>query len=270
MPTNQPPYDHRSRSIAGCIALITGAASGMGRATAHLFAREGAKVALTDLTKEGVDAVAEEIAEARASDPSIGETFTLALDVSKLDAIQSGIKAVTDHFGGLDILVNNAGFAAWAPIDDADEYERQWGRSLDAMLTAHQRTIRTSLPFLRKSSNPRIINIASTEGLGATPGNSAYVAAKHGVIGLTRGFACDLGPEGITVNCICPGAIRTGITDRISEEHKTIFAKRRVALKKYGHPEDIANGVLSFALPSASYITGTALPVDGGLTIRNA
>ena len=268
--SNLPPYQHRSRSIAGCVAFVTGAASGMGRATAHLFAREGAKVAISDLTQEGVDAVAAEIAEARRDDPSIGEVIAFAMDVSKLDAIQAGIKRATDHFGGLDILVNNAGFSAWAPVDEPDAYETQWARALDGMLTAHQRTIRTALPWLRKSENPRIVNIASTEGLGATPGNTAYVAAKHGVIGLTRGFACDLGPEGITVNAICPGPIRSGITERIPEEHKVIYAKRRTALKRYGDPEDIANGVLSFALPSASYITGTALPVDGGLTIRRA
>jgi 3-oxoacyl-[acyl-carrier protein] reductase len=137
-------------------------------------------------------------------------------------------------------------------------------------LTAHQLIIRAALPYLRKSDAPRIVNIASTEGLGATPGDTPYVVAKTGVIGLTRALAVDLGPEGITVNCICPGPIRTGLTDSIPEQHKEIFAKRRTALKRYGYPEEVAHITFSLCLPAASYITGAVIPVDGGLTIRNA
>jgi 3-oxoacyl-[acyl-carrier protein] reductase len=96
------------------------------------------------------------------------------------------------------------------------------------------------------------------------------VAAKTGVIGLTRGLAVDLGPEGITVNCICPGPINTSLTSSISDEHKTIFAKRRTALRRYGNPEEVAHITLSVCLPAASYLTGAIIPVDGGLTIRNA
>ena len=141
------------------------------------------------------------------------------------------------------------------------------------MLTSHQRAIRAALPYMRKAKFGRIVNVASTEGLGATPGNSPYVAAKHGVIGLTRGLACDLGREediDITVNCICPGPIRTGITAGIPEEHKTIYAKRRVPLRRYGIPEEVANMTLSVVLPAASFLNGVFIPVDGGLTIKNA
>jgi 3-oxoacyl-[acyl-carrier protein] reductase len=130
--------------------------------------------------------------------------------------------------------------------------------------------VRACLPFLRQSDAPRIVNIASTEGLGATSGDTPYVAAKTGVIGLTRGLAVDLGPEGITVNCICPGPIRTAMTDAVAEEHKVIFAKRRTALRRYGEPEEVAHITLSLVLPAASYITGAAIPVDGGLMARNA
>ena len=115
--------------------------------------------------------------------------------------------------------------------------------------------------------------VVSTEGLGATPGNSPYVAAKHGVIGLTRALACDLGRDDdtdITVNCICPGPIRTGITAGIPEEHKTIYAKRRVPLRRYGIPEEVANMTLSVVLPAASFLNGVHIPVDGGMTIKNA
>ena len=259
------PYQALDRSIAGKVAIVTGAASGMGRATAHLFAAQGAKVAVTDLRQEACDAVVEEIAAADTP----GEAKAWALDVSDQDAIKQVVGAVADSFGGIDILVNNAGFAI--PGDVAEEsYEDSWGPTLEVMLAAHQRMIRAALPHLRQSDAARIVNIASTEGLGATPGNSPYVAAKHGVIGLTRGLAVDLGREGITVNCICPGPIRTGITDGIPEEHKTIYAKRRVPMRRYGIPEEVANMMLSCVLPAASFMTGAVIPVDGGLTIKNA
>jgi len=130
--------------------------------------------------------------------------------------------------------------------------------------------VRAALPHLRKSDAARIVNIASTEGLGATPGLTPYVASKTGVTGLTRGLAVDLGPEGITVNCICPGPIKTNMTSAIPDDHKTIYAKRRTALKRYGEPEEVAHMTLSLVLPAASFITGAVIPVDGGLTVRNA
>ena len=147
---------------------------------------------------------------------------------------------------------------------------QRWHRALAVMLTAQQRMVRAALPHLRKSDAARIVNVASTEGLGATPGDTPYVAAKSGVVGLTRGLAVDLGPEAITVNCICPGPIRTAMTDAVPDEHKVIYAKRRTALKRYGDPEEVAHVTLSLVLPAASYITGAVIPVDGGLMARNA
>ncbi|MGB7404303.1 MAG: SDR family NAD(P)-dependent oxidoreductase [Pacificimonas sp.] len=259
------PYKPLSRSIAGKVAIVTGAASGMGRATAHLFAAEGAHVAVTDLKQEACDAVVAEIEAAGVS----GSAKAWALDVSDADAIKSVVADIAKTFGGIDILVNNAGFALPGDVGE-ESYEDSWGPTLSVMLAAHQRMIRAALPYLREAEHPRIVNIASTEGLGATPGNSPYVAAKHGVIGLTRGLAVDLGREGITVNCICPGPIITGITDAISDEHKTIYAKRRVPLRRYGIPEEVAHMTLNVVLPAMSFLTGTAIPVDGGLTIKNA
>jgi len=259
------PYKPLSRSIAGHKAIVTGAASGMGRATAHLFASEGALVAVTDLDQAKCDTVAEEINAGGYS----GRAFPLALDVSDDAAIKVGVATIAQEFGGIDIIVNNAGFAKHSLIED-ESYPGVWEQSVAAMLTAHQRIIRAAMPHLRESKCPRIVNIASTEGLGATPGNSPYVAAKHGVIGLTRGLAVDLGRDGITVNCICPGPIRTGITEGIPDEHKEIYAKRRVPLRRYGFPEEVAHMTLSLVLPSASFLTGVAIPVDGGLTIKNA
>jgi 3-oxoacyl-[acyl-carrier protein] reductase len=251
------------RSVAGKVALVTGAASGMGRATAFVFADEGAKVAVTDVRAEGAEAVAGEITRAG------GEAAAWKLDVANGDEVKRVIDATADRFGGLDILINNAGIALIAPID-AEDYEARWARSIDVLLTAHIRTIRAALPYLRKSSSPRIVNIASTEGLGATARNSPYNAAKTGVIGLTRGLAVELGREGITVNCICPGPIRTGMTESIPEEQKEEYARRRTALRRYGDPEEVAQMTLSLCLPAASFCTGVTLQVDGGLTIRRA
>ena len=258
-------YKPLSRSIAGHSAVITGAASGMGRATAHLFASEGAHVAVTDLDQNKCDAVVAEIAAAGYP----GSAVAYALDVMDEDAIKDVVTKVAQGFGGIDIVINNAGFSIHAVIED-DAYPDAWRTSIDGLMSAHTRMIRAAMPHLRQSDHPRIVNIASTEGLGATPGNSPYVAAKHGVIGLTRGMAVDLGRDGITVNCICPGPIRTGITARIPEEHKTIFAKRRVPLRRYGDPEEVAHMTLSLVLPAASYLNGAVIPVDGGMTIKNA
>ena len=179
------------------------------------------------------------------------------------------VNDVAAQFSSLDIVVNNAGVSVRVAIDD-DGYDEAWAKAIAVMLTAHPRIIRAALPHLRKSKSPRIVNIASTEALGATALHSPYSAAKAGVTGLTRSLAVELGREGITVNCICPGPIRTAITDRISEEHKTIYAKRRTALGRYGDAEEVAHMTLSLCLPAASFLTGAVIPVDGGLMARNA
>jgi 3-oxoacyl-[acyl-carrier protein] reductase len=236
----------------------------MGRATAILFASEGAKVAVTDLDQAACDAVVAEI-EANG-----GTAKAFALDVSNADAIKGVVASVAQTFDGIDILVNNAGISAFCPLDAGEQYDAVWDRALAILLTAHQRTVRAALPWLRKSDAARIVNIASTEGLGATPGDTPYVAAKTGVTGLTRGMAVDLGKEGITVNCICPGPIRTGMTNNVPEEDKMLYAKRRTALRRYAWPEEVAHMTLSLVLPAASFITGAVIPVDGGLMARNA
>lgn len=252
-----------SRSIEGRGALVTGAASGMGRATAHLFADEGAQVAVTDVGKEGVERVVDEIRSAG------GKARGWVLDVGNPAEIARVVPEIAAAFGRLDLVVNNAGIARATKIDGPDYFEH-WDACLSVLLTAHVRVIRAALPFLRKSDAARIVNVASTEGLGASKYASPYTAAKTGVIGLTRSLAVELGPEKITVNCICPGPINTGMTARIPDEQKAIFAKRRVALLRYADPEEVAHATLNFCLPASQYITGTTLAVDGGQTIRNA
>jgi 3-oxoacyl-[acyl-carrier protein] reductase len=256
-------FKQLSRSVQGLTALVTGAASGMGRATARVFAAEGANVAVTDYNLEGAQAVTNEIAA------SGGNAKAWRLDVADREQIVSVVNDVAAQFSSLDIVINNAGISVRVAIDD-DGYEEAWAKAIAVMLTAHPRIIRAALPHLRKSKSPRIVNISSTEALGATALHSPYSAAKAGVTGLTRSLAVELGREGITVNCICPGPIRTAITDRISEEHKTIYAKRRTALGRYGDAEEVAHMTLSLCLPAASFLTGAVIPVDGGLMARNA
>ena len=252
-----------SRSVKGLTVLVTGAASGMGRATAEVFAAEGANVALTDLSDEAVEGIAAELRSKGLS------ARGWALDVADHGAIKSVVEEVATHFGGLDIVINNAGISAFCPLDDPN-YDAVWDRAVLVLLTAHQRLIRAALPHLRRSASGRIVNIASTEALGATNRDSPYCAAKAGVTGLTRALAVELGKEGITVNCICPGPIDTGMTANVSDADRAVFAQRRTALRRYGLPEEVAHMTLSLVLPAASFITGAVIPVDGGLMARNA
>ena len=221
------------------------------------------RVALLDLNGEALQKVASELESVGA------EVMALTVDLSEREAVDSAIRQVAEQFGAIDILVNNAGFAIPAEID-SDAYGQSWDASLAVMATAQAWAIRAALPSLRRSPNPRVVNVASTEAHGATRFNSAYVVAKHASMGLTRAMAVDLGKEGITVNCVCPGPVRTGITDAIPEEAKQTFANRRTVLRRYGDPEEVAHATLSLVLPAASFITGAALVVDGGVTIRNA
>ncbi|MFM2273313.1 MAG: hypothetical protein RL702_2378 [Pseudomonadota bacterium] len=251
------------RTMRGRAVLVTGAGSGMGRATAEVFAADGAHVALTDLPGSPIDEIA---AELRAKGYS-AEAW--ALDVTDAEAIRQVTEEVAARFGRLDALVNNAGISAFCPIDD-DAYDMIWDRAVAVLLTAHQRLIRAALPHLRRSDAGRIVNIASIEALGATNRDSPYCAAKAGVTGLTRALAVELGKDEITVNCICPGPILTGMTDSIPEADRQTYAHRRTALRRYGRPEEVAHMTLSLCLPAASYLTGAVIPVDGGQMARNA
>jgi 3-oxoacyl-[acyl-carrier protein] reductase len=243
-------------------ALVTGAASGMGRAIALALAQDNLAVAVTDINGDGAQAVASEIALAG------GIARAWPLDVADGAAICRVVHEVAAAFGGLDVLVNNAGVSGNERAESPD-YDNRWGNLLEILLRAHQRTCRAALPYLQHSRGGRIVNIASTEALGATSGNSIYSAAKAGVAGLTRAFAVEFGPSGITVNCVCPGPIETGMTARIDSSAKERYAKRRTALGRYGRPEEIAHVVRLLCAPGASYITGTTIPVDGGLMARN-
>jgi 3-oxoacyl-[acyl-carrier protein] reductase len=254
------------RSMSGRVGIVTGAASGMGRATAHLLADEGARVAVVDLGAAGVDAVVGEVAAVHGDDRVIGR----AIDVTDRAALAGLVDDVVALWGRIDFLVNNAGVSLVSYTDQSDDdFGAAWDRTIAVNLTAHANLIRLVAPHMRRAGFGRIVNIASTESIVATAGIAAYSASKSGVTGLTRSFAVELGRHGITVNCVCPGPINTGMTAGIPDDSKQAYAKRRVPLRRYGDPEEVAHMTLSLCLPAASFVNGASLVVDGGMTVRH-
>lgn len=256
-----------SRSVQGFGVIVTGAASGMGRATAHLFADEGARVVVADRDEAGLVAVVSEIEAVHGTD-SVRAVVTDVASVSDLAAL---VEDAVGFAGRLDAVVNNAGVAIANSLlePDDDAFEDAWSTTLAVDLSALGHLARLAVPHLRDAPSGRIVNIASTESAIATAGLASYAATKAGVVGLTRSMAVELGRFGITANCICPGPISTAMTSAITDEQKDRYAKRRVALGRYGQPEEVAHMTLNLCLPSSSFVTGATVMVDGGLTIRH-
>jgi 3-oxoacyl-[acyl-carrier protein] reductase len=255
-----------SRSVRDHVAIITGAASGMGRATARLFADEGARVVVADLGRQRVAGVVDEIRAVYGDAAALGVVTDVA-DGTQLDRL---VERTVGWAGRLDIVVNNAGISVVnSPFQNEEEFETGWAQTLDVNLTAHARLVRLALPHLLHAHAGRIVNIASTEALVSTAGLAAYAATKAGVIGLTQSLAVELGRHGVTVNAICPGPIDTAMTAGIDEESKNKYARRRVPLGRYGAPEEVAHMTLNLCLPAASFVNGAHIPVDGGMSIRH-
>lgn len=251
------------RSVAGKTVIVTGAASGMGRATAHLFADEGANVVVADLGDDRVARVVGEITTVHGAARVLG----VPTDVTADNQRRALVDATMARFGSIDILVNNAGISRASSVfaDDAS-FADAWDATLAVNLSAYAHLVRLVVPHMKGRAG-RIVNVASTEAIVATPGLAAYSAAKHGVVGLTKSLASELGRHGINVNAICPGPINTAMTADIPDESKTIYAKRKVPLRRYGEPEEVAQMTLSACLPAASFLNGASIVVDGGMTI---
>lgn len=265
-PVVEPGAGHRPpRSVEGRVAVVTGAGSGIGRATALLLSTEGAHVACWDVDTAGAEATAaaDTVRWGRG-----GRVAAIECDVSDPDSVHRAHADTVRQFEAVDILVNNAGISVPAALDDGS-WAAAWERSLAVNLTGPAQVLRACLADLRRNGDGRVVNLASTEGLGATRFLSAYTASKHGVIGLTRAAAVELAAEGVTVNCVCPGPIRTAMTALIAEQDKERFARRRVPMRRYAEPEEVADVILSLVLPSNTYTTGAVVTVDGGLTVQN-
>ena len=256
-----------SRSVKGARVVVTGAGSGMGRATAHLFADEGARVLVADRNPATVQQVVDEIESAHGPGVALGASGDVSLASDRLEIV----RAIVDTWGGVDILVNNAGVSLVSSVFSEDDlFASNWDQTLAINVSAHAHMIRACLPHLMKApTGGRIVNIASTEAIVATGGLSAYTASKHAVIGLTKSFAVELGRHNITVNAVCPGPIETGMTAGINDEAKEKYAKRKVPLRRYGMPEEVAHLTLSLCLPASSFVNGSSVVVDGGMSVKH-
>jgi 3-oxoacyl-[acyl-carrier protein] reductase len=221
---------------------------------------------VADLGAERVQAVVDEIVAVHGPDSATG----MVCDVADLEQLRELVHAMDRWCGGVDIVVNNAGVSLPnSMFQPEDEFETNWARTLDINLTAHARLVRLALPFLAQSGQGRVVNIASTEAIVTTAGLAAYAATKAGVVGLTKSLAVELGRHGVTVNCVCPGPILTGMTEAIPDDAKATYARRRVPLRRYGDPEEVAQMTLNLCLPASSFVNGAIVPVDGGMTIRH-
>ena len=256
--------------LKGRVAIITGANSGIGRATARLFAREGAKVVCCDI-QETISPRIDQLIK----DKEGGQAVFATIDVTRPEDCERMVKTALDTFGDVDILYNNAGAGIRKKIHEHTDEE--WKFVLDTNLNAMFRGARAVLPHFIKNKSGNIVTTASTFGLLASPEYPGYCATKAAIINLTREMALDYGPMGIRINCVCPGAIETprfrgfppratlggGMTD---EQRKTMGASNK-ALLRMGRPEEIAYGVLFLVSDEASFVTGHALVIDGGQTI---
>lgn len=239
------------------IAFVTGAGVGIGRAIAVEWARRGGIALVSDMNGDDAGSVAAEIVG------SGGRAHAFTVDVRDLDNIRSGMAAALETAGGLDVLFNVAGTNLPKNVEELEDEE--WHRIIDTNLTSVYRCAKLAIPEIRKRGGGAIVNTASIAGIMGENRCSSYVASKGGIVMLTRNMAMDFAPDGIRVNAICPGATRT---PRIESYWKRA-GKQSVPdcpMKRYAEPEEIALPAVFLASPDASYITGAALVVDGGMT----
>lgn len=244
--------------FAGKVALVTGAASGIGAATAQRLAAEGAALALCDLREQPL----REFAGSLALAPE--RLFFAAVDVADGAALGNFVDAAAAHFGRLDVLVNNAGQGAFGHVDELtpETWHRVMSVNVDSVFFAS----RAAIPHLRRSGG-NIVNLGSISGMFADPGLAAYTASKAAVINLTSGMALDHAGEGLRVNCVCPGAIGTPmLKPHMRDEGIMAEYARLIPMGRVASAEEVASAICFLASAEASYITGVALVIDGGVT----
>jgi len=247
--------------LSGKVALITGAASGIGCATALLFAREGAAVAIADINLQAGKAVAEEIIETG------GHSFVEQVDVTRAADCQRVVERTIREFGAIHVLFNNAGIIRRASVLELSEQD--WDQVMAVNVKSIFLMSRQVIPIMAKAGGGSIINAASGWGLVGGARAAAYCASKGAVVLLTKAMAIDHGPQNIRVNCICPGDTDTGMlrheAQQLGEREDSFLAESaRRPLGRVGKPEEIAQAALYLATDASSFVTGTALVVDGG------
>ena len=244
------------------IAVVTGSGSGIGQATAKLFAESGAKIVVADKSLEAAKATSEQLNSQNY------ESLCISVDITSRPEVTTMVEKVIKEWGRIDILVNNVGGAFGNDLLDIDE--AQWDKDIELNLTATARCIKIVLPHMVEQRKGSVINISSVNGLAGYD-LMAYGAAKAGVINLTQNLAISYGSHGIRFNALCPGSIHTPVwTERLREFPDTFNEMGKwYPLGRVGKPEDVALAALFFASDESSWITGHALAVDGGLTAGN-
>jgi 3-oxoacyl-[acyl-carrier protein] reductase len=240
------------RDVSGRKAIVTGAASGIGAATVARLMADGVSALAVDVTGDGLKG-----------------THTLVADLGDAGSFAAIAEAAQAKLGGLDILINNAGVCPASSFDEMTEV--MWDHALSINVTAAMKLTRAVLPMLRGSRVARVINTGSILSRYGDAGLVAYATSKHAILGLTRALAAELGPQGITVNCVQPGAIATGMTKPMFEANPESFAyyTGRSVLGRIGQPEDIADVMAFLASDDARFITGQGILVDGGVMVHS-
>jgi NAD(P)-dependent dehydrogenase (short-subunit alcohol dehydrogenase family) len=258
MPTNE------KGSFAGKVAFVTGAASGIGRAAALAFAREGASVVVADVSEQGSQETV------RLVEGLGGRAVAVRCDVTRAEDVKAALDRTVGAFGRLDFAFNNAGIEPKKPAPTADYDEEEWNRIIDINLRGVFLCMKYEIPLILKQGGGAIVNTSSGAGIIGIKGSPAYTAAKHGVIGLTRAAALDYAGQKLRVNAVCPGYIDTPMMGRFTgdtpEGRSKVIAEEPVG--RMGKPEEIADAVVWLCSDSAAFVVGHALVIDGGQTVQ--
>jgi len=248
--------------LDGKVAIITGAASGIGKATACLFSVEGAKVVVADWDEEAGAAVAADLRHQG------GHAIFVRTDVSLSGDVQQMVQAALNNFGRIDILINNAGIEG-QQAQTAEATEENWDHVMAVNLKSVFLVMKYVIPQMLTQGGGAIVNNASVAGLVGFAGSPAYCASKGGIVQLTRVAALEYAARNIRVNCVCPGVILTPMVERVATTQEVMSALVNMEpVGRLGRPEEIASAILFLASDEASYVTGAILPVDGGLVAR--
>ena len=243
--------------LEGKVAIITGAANGIGRATAELFHKEGAKLVLADMQGQGL---MDKFQDMEA-------VVTVELDITDDVAPDTIVGMANDHFGGVDILVNNARICIPGTVEDIDE--DMWDRTMNVNIRSMYRLTRESVPFLKQSNKGRIINVGSIMSDMAGPGLCAYGTSKHAVAGFTKSLAVDLGKFQITANYLQPGSIITALSEPFMEDESfRTYWENKAPIGRLGNADEVASAALYLASEEAQFVTGLGFNVDGGAIVN--